>query len=182
MRGRSRFVVAEEIEGYDMHIIGEPWPTLTVLAGLPGAGKSYWCERNVDTNALLLSADRLRRRIVSARALFGGMCRDASLALLDGRDVTIDACSLQRIDRAPWLAIAGRCEVRTRLVIIDTPAGLCAARDRARVRAVGRSAVFQRRFQKMICAIPDEGWDEIEFVGTAHNSSSVNKSSRNTPP
>jgi len=130
---------------------------------MPGSGKSHWCAKNAG-GALLLTADRMRTGHVRASALFGSLYRSAAVALLEGRDVMIDACSLQWRDRRPWLAIAARHEARTRLVIIDTPLRVCHARDSRRVRSVGRSSVFYARFCETLRVVESEGWDVVRVI------------------
>lgn len=138
-------------------------PKLTLLAGMPASGKSTWAKRHAGT-ALVISGDAVRVGKASPRAVFGGMFRDANLALASGRSVVVDACSLRSMDRRPWLAMARRHGARAELVIVNTPATVCAVRDAQRARPAGRYGVFVMRWVAFRRSLAGERWDAIRTV------------------
>ena len=140
--------------------------TLTVLAGLPGCGKSTYTAAH-HGRARVLSADAIRAG-ESARAVFQGMHRSARQSLIQERDVWIDACSLQARARMEWLGIALATESRAVLVIIDTPLATCRQRDRVRhERATIDWQKYAREWTEMQTAIRREGWALVQRAAGA---------------
>src|SRR5690242_20111617 len=97
-------------------------PTLTVLCGPPGAGKTTWTEANQTPGLVVCSTERLRvdRKL---RAREGGLVAylarlrvKAERALRDGSDVLVDGCNTRAGDRSSWLRIARECNANTHLV------------------------------------------------------------------
>ena len=138
--------------------------TLTVCMGLPASGKSTWVRKNRQPEALIVCADAMRTRGVSAQALFGKMRREAGAALIAGRDVMVDACSLRWRDREPWLAMAQRFGARPVLVVFDTPLEVCRARDSVRPRPAGRLDLCARRMSESLHRVANEEWAHVELV------------------
>ncbi len=157
-------------EGYDMSIGGkrrrvriEKRGTLTVCMGLPASGKSTWVREHAK-GALVVCADSIRTRGVSAQAMFGKMRRETYVALAEGKDVVVDACSLRMRDREPWLAIARRLRVTTRLVVFDTDVDVCRLRDRVRARPAGRLGVYAARMVDSLREVEREEWGSVVRV------------------
>lgn len=103
-------------------------PTLTVMCGLPGSGKSTWAAK---TGKRVLSADGIKTG-ADPRETFTRMFALARSILSSGQDVVIDICALRPEDRRPWLNLAKQMGARTHLVVLDTPYSTCRARDAQR--------------------------------------------------
>lgn len=139
-------------------------PTLRVLCGMPGAGKSTWAAAN-GGGAVVLTADSIREHGAAGAPVFHAMEARARAALVAGQDVLIDACSLTAGARSVWLAVAVQCDACTELVMLCTPGSVCMERDALRkqrstaawrtVRAQAHAAVF---------AVQREGWHTVLYV------------------
>ncbi len=137
-------------------------PTITVMMGVPGAGKSTWCAHHTN-GAHVLAVDSIKKG-AKPSAVFRVVARDAKLALIHGEDVIIDACSTRWKDRALWKNIARTYRARTRLVVVDTPPKEAARRDSLRENPVGSSETYAKRMKYAKKRMLREGWDEIFVV------------------
>lgn len=127
--------------------------TLTVLCGLPGAGKSHWAARNAADNVLLLTADQ-----VSAEAL--------RRALAAQQSVIVDTCALLPAGRLSLLRLGRAAGVRCHVVLFTTPWKLCELRNRIRAQPAAIDwHVWQQREVAAFAAVKREAWDRVVVVG-----------------
>ena len=99
-------------------------PTLTVLCGLPRAGKSSWIKKNKG-EAIVISPDEIRKEIFGHQfhapanpfifAFNGAM---ASLLLKQGKDVIADATHITHQLRESWYPLIKTYNCQTRLIWI----------------------------------------------------------------
>jgi len=137
--------------------------TLTVLAGLPASGKSTYARAHVG-GAALLSADSIREGEAAGK-VFARLHRIAAWHLASGRDVWIDACSLQVRSRQEWLVLARKAGARAVLVIIEASVAVCRARDRARAQPAGVSwGKYTTEWAALPALAAREGWARVERV------------------
>jgi predicted kinase len=147
-------------------------PTLTVLMGPPGAGKTTWTETNLAPGQVLCSTEPIRRnRAMHQRqgaivAYLANLRAKAETALAEGRDAVVDGCNTRRGDRSTWLALARRYRASTRLVVFATSLEAMLAAQRTRTHPVADDKVrsYYEEFRRAEVAIRREGWGQIEYV------------------
>jgi predicted kinase len=144
-------------------------PTLTVLVGLPGAGKSTFAKQVVEDNprTVWLSSDQIREKLYGDancqqdHAKVFSIMQEEALFLLDkGFDVIYDATSITRKARAAILDRVPK-HVKKKCVIVWAPVDVCIARDEDRDRTVG-PAVIDKMLRRFEAPFYDEGFDKIK--------------------
>ena len=143
-------------------------PTLTVLVGLPGSGKSTYAKRMVDDNlnTVWLSSDQIREKLFGDAscqqdpAKVFSIMQEEAVSLLDrGFNVIYDATSINRKSRAAILDKVPK-HVKKECVIVWAPVDICIARDNERERTVG-PAVIDKMLRRFEAPFYDEGFDVI---------------------
>lgn len=139
-------------------------PTLVILCGMPGSGKSHYRRANYATTKHF-SLDGQR-----ANGWGGGierLLRAAPRCLAEG-DLVIDLTSLLAEHRAAWADVARRCGARTRVVVFTTAPEVCAFRNSRRTadRRVpdSRMQFAARLHRRLPAVVAREGFDEVVFV------------------
>src|SRR5918993_706697 len=124
-----------------------PDPSLVVLIGAAGAGKSSFASRHFAPDAIL-SSDRFRALVAgdeadqrATRAAFGRLHREVARRLAAGQVTVVDATSVERASRRALLALAAAAGVPATAVILDLPAATVLARNSARPRVVDENVV-----------------------------------------
>jgi predicted kinase len=119
---------------------------LVVLVGLPGSGKTTWAARQ---SFSVLSSDAVRLLIADDpaiqtihRRVFATLRHLARQRLELRRPVTcIDATSLTRWERRPWVRLAEDADCEAEAIFFDTPLEVCLDRNIRRERVVPAAAV-----------------------------------------
>jgi predicted kinase len=119
---------------------------LIVLVGLPGSGKSTWAARQ---DFSTLSSDAIRLLIADDatiqtihRRVFATLRMLARQRMALRRPVTcIDATSLTRKDRRPWIRLAEDAGGEAEAIFFDTPLEICLRRNAGRARVVPAEVV-----------------------------------------
>lgn len=150
-------------------------PSLIILCGIPGSGKSTYAkdymERNC--NAVHLSSDAIRKELYGDEniqgnpgAVFSLMQKRAIESLNNGYDVLYDATNITRKDRA---GIIGVCPKFAKIEchIIWAPIEECIKRDAERGRTVGKE-VIDRMLKKFQAPFFDEGINDILIIRTSY--------------
>lgn len=146
-------------------------PTLILLVGPPGAGKTTYAEKYISehSNTVHLSSDKIRKELWGDEAtqgdnseVFYRMQTRAIDGLNFGYDVIYDATNMTRKDRA---GIISACPKFARIAahIIWAPIETCIERDAERKRTVGKE-VIDRMIKRFQAPYYDEGIDEINII------------------
>ena len=155
-------------------------PELVVLVGLPASGKSTVAKEYGDRGYVVVSSDAIRAELWGDESIhgdpakvFGLVQARCRLALLEGRDVVMDATNMNAKKRKGFLRQMPEC--RKICVVMATPFNECVTRDEERSRNVGIAVM-----KKMLCAFEmphrTEGWDRIDirycdspyYIGSEH--------------
>lgn len=146
-------------------------PTLILLCGIPGSGKSTYAENYVvlSNNATHLSSDTIRAELYGDENIQGNpgevfslMQRRAIDALNNGQDVLYDATNITRKDRSGIIAACPKF-AKIECHIIWAPIETCIERDANRERTVGKE-VIDRMLKRFQAPFYDEGIDEIKVI------------------
>ncbi|MGI9487743.1 MAG: AAA family ATPase [Geminicoccaceae bacterium] len=118
-----------------------PDPKLTIVCGLPGAGKSVVAKSlSKMREATLLRSDVLRKNVIATptyaddekQAVYNEMFERASSALSEGRDVVLDAAFNKRSNRERAAALAEA--LNAGFEIVEVTASEATIRERLRLR------------------------------------------------
>lgn len=150
-------------------------PTLILLVGPPGAGKTTYAEKYVSqhVNTIHLSSDKIRKEMWGNEAIqgdnneiFGRMQTMAVDGLNFGYDVIYDATNMTRKDRAGIISVCPKV-AKIECHIIWATIETCIERDTARKRTVGKE-VIDRMLKRFQAPYYDEGIDEIKVILPNH--------------
>ena len=146
-------------------------PTLILLVGIPGSGKTTYAEKYIKEhpNTIHLSSDLIRKELWGSEAtqgdnneVFSLMQSRAIEALNNGQSVIYDATNITRKDRSYIIALCPKF-VKIECHIIWAPIETCIERDAARERTVGKE-VIDRMLKRFQAVYYDEGIDEIKII------------------
>ena len=153
-----------------------PDPSLLVLIGPAGAGKSTLARRLFAPDEILAS-DALRAAIAgdeadqsASRAAFAILHRTRARRLAAGRLTVVDATNLAAAHRRPLLARAAAAGVPAAAIVVDLPPAVVTAQNGARARVVDPSVVDRHLagLRTLADAGPDalaaEGFTLVEIV------------------
>jgi predicted kinase len=113
-------------------------PTLYVLIGIQGSGKSTWAKANAGRlEAVIVASDEIRNELAAAGLdptdmgdrVFATLEERLAEHLAAGRSVIADATHARRAWREKEVAIARRFGARTVAIWFDLPLAVCQARN-----------------------------------------------------
>lgn len=146
------------------------FPTLKVIVGVPGSGKTTYCNKYVESHVgepvVHLSSDKLRKELLgdtndqSQNGKIFEEMKTRALNYLDaGCTVLYDATNITRKDR---LSILSKCPsyVIKEAIVCWAPIEMCIERDSNRDRTVGKD-VIDRMLKRFQAPYFDEGFDRI---------------------
>jgi predicted kinase len=117
---------------------------LTVLSGLPGAGKSTLArELAVGSKAEVASRDDLRKHFpdLSEGELTIRLVQFARSLLRHNKSVIVDSCNLHSEDEKRWICLANEFEAVFKWIHLPTPVEVCITRDAQRPSPNGEVAI-----------------------------------------
>lgn len=143
-----------------------------MLAGLPGAGKSYFANKMMAESSLemvWLSSDKIREEMYGSEdvqgdssKVFEEMRRRTEQALKEGKNVIYDACNINSKRRIALLKVLKRFSCEKICVICATPYEECLKRNSLRERVVPED-VIKRMYMTWNTPYYFEGWDDIKI-------------------
>lgn len=146
------------------------YPTLTVLVGIPGCGKSTWSKKMVDENTIRLSSDDLREQIngdINCQEnhgfIFNEMNRLTKMYLKQGKNVIYDATNLNSKKRKGLLGQFRKMNINKVCKVFYAPLLNCFINNRNRERVL-EDYVIKNKLEQFQTPMYYEGWDRIEIV------------------
>ena len=158
-------------------------PTVYMLIGLPGSGKSTYAEKLAKgEDAVIVSTDKIREELFGDEAIqsnekYNGntvfcIAHDrVKLAMLEGKNVIFDATNVKRKDRKYFLDLLRpekflalqktNYKYKFHAVLIATSYEKCLENNLNRRRVVPEE-VIKRMFCNFEVPMKFEGWDEVE--------------------
>lgn len=146
-------------------------PSLILLVGIPGSGKTTYAEKYIknNPNTVHLSSDKIRAELWGNEAtqgdnneVFSLMQTRAIDALNNGQSVVYDATNITRKDRSYIITLCPKF-AKIECHVIWAPIEICIERDEARERTVGTD-VIDRMLKRFHAPYYDEGIDEIKII------------------
>ena len=146
------------------------FPTLKVIVGVPGSGKTTYCNEYVESHVgqpvVHLSSDKLRKELLgdtndqSQNGKIFEEMKTRALNYLDaGCTVLYDATNITRKDRQHILDACPKYVIKE-AVVCWAPVSMCIERDSNRDRTVGKD-VIDRMLKRFQAPYFDEGFDRI---------------------
>jgi protein phosphatase len=136
-------------------IVEIPDPSLVVLIGAAGAGKTTFAARHFEPSEVL-SSDGYRALIAgdeadqrATGAAFGRLHRELARRLAEGRLTVVDATNVEPAARRPLLARSRAAGVPAVAIVFDLPATVVLARNAARHERVVKEPVVRHHLARM---------------------------------
>lgn len=162
--------------GAEVHI---PDPSLVVLIGAAGAGKSTFARRWFAPDEIL-SSDALRALVAgnpadqsASVAAFGILHRRLAERLRDRRLTVVDATNVRRAARRTLLTRAARSGLPSIAIVLDLPPEVVHARNAARLERVVEAAVVDRQLADLRLTLDGHQLDEEGFAAVVRVRSGV---------
>lgn len=145
-------------------------PSLVVLIGAAGAGKSTFAARHFDRSEIL-SSDGYRALIAgdeadqtATRAAFGRLHHDLERRLLDRRMSVVDATNIEPAARRALLQRAAAAGLPAVAIVFDLPADLVLARNAGRTERIVNEQTIRRHLDRLRLSI-DEPANQVSTEG-----------------
>jgi protein phosphatase len=147
-----------------------PDPSLVVLVGAAGSGKSTFAARHFAPDEIL-SSDAFRGVIAgdpgdqsATRPAFAALYRALKRRLADRRLTVVDATSVQRHARVALLRVAAAAGVPAVAIVLDVPPEVVRSRNRARSTGIVPDEAVDRQLAELAVALRPGALDVEGFV------------------
>lgn len=160
-----------------MRVIAIPDPSLVVLVGAAGSGKSTFAARHFaadevlssDAYRALLSGDEADQR--RTRTAFSILHREVVRRLAAGQLVVVDATNVEHHARRALRERADAAGVPAIAIVLALPPGVVHARNGARTERIVNSSVVERHLARLAVALGDsgitsEGFEAVHVLGS----------------
>ena len=140
---------------------------ITVLMGAPAAGKSTWLKANAIGDEHIYSTEPIRiYRDIDRDLFMRNIRRQAYLAVKDGKSVIADGTHTMGQHRNYWIKVAQEFEVKTKLVMFDTPLDVLLIGNAKRLHPAPVKVIrdHHMRFVRSRELVRLEPWDQIEII------------------
>jgi predicted kinase len=141
-----------------------PDPSLVVLIGAAGAGKTTFARRYFDPSEIL-SSDRYRALIAgdeadqtATRAAFGRLHRELAGRLANRLTTVVDATNVERAARNAVLKRSDAAGISAVAIIFDLPADVVLARNASRLERVVDEPVVRKHLARLRWFLDDPGF------------------------
>jgi protein phosphatase len=155
-----------------------PDPSLVVMVGAAGAGKTTFAARHFRPTEIL-SSDAYRGLIAgdesdqaATRAAFGRLHRELERRLADRLLTVVDATNVERSARQALLVRAGAAGLPAIAIVLDLPPATVFARNAGRSSRIVDELVVQRHLRRLRRSLDgptshlrDEGFRQIVILG-----------------
>ena len=146
-------------------------PVIYFTCGIPGSGKSTWCENNKDKlNAVVHSSDSIREELLENindqsqnELVFTTLHKRVKEDLLNGKNIMLDATNLKRKNRLHFLRYIQNIPCKKVCVLFATPLDVCKNNNASREHKIPED-VIERMVRTYECPAYAEQWDEIQIV------------------
>lgn len=154
-----------------------PEPSLVVLVGAAGAGKSTLATRHFSPSEIL-SSDHFRELVSgdaadqrATRAAFAILHRELEARLAARRLVIVDATNVQNAARRALVARARAADVPVIAIVLALPAAVVSAQNAGRIGRIVDQAVVDRHLRQLAAALATdrlshEGFTEVHVLST----------------
>lgn len=146
-------------------------PILALMVGVSGSGKSTYANGlKTSINATIVEPDAIRLELTGNASdqsqndkVFSLAFKRAGDLLAQGKNVVIDATSVDKWSRSKWIDIGKKNNAEIRAYVITTPIELAKKRNLGRDRVVPDN-VIDRQQSRLQLPTSSEGFDKIVVV------------------
>ena len=146
-------------------------PTLYMLVGVPGSGKSYWATNMKDIlNFTIFSSDEYREKLTGNvndtehnNLVFQHLHKDLTNCLQEGHSVCYDATNVKRRDRTRFLKQLKDIDCTKVAVVIDADEDIIKYQNDNRDRVVPWEVIEKMR-DKFVMPSEEEGFDSVTTI------------------
>ncbi len=157
-------------------------PTLTMLIGLPGSGKSTYAKNNKTNDTIICSSDNIRKELYGDindqshnQEVFTELHKRIKESLRNGQSVIYDATNINGKRRTAFLRELDAIPCRKVADCIAVPYDVCLKRNNKRDRAIP-SSVIRRMYLNYQPPWWGEGFDVIAVIYNGIKQSAINYS------